>query len=118
MTKRVFSATFGSSTSRANRIWNSRGSLSRLLDRVDVADEKTAANLVIAANFTAEPLEDSLNFWGDHFGVPDPHRSCALQSDFSAVAGRGKRVSQEQRGRQRHPVGAGGVGREGAACAA
>ena len=22
------------------------------------------------SNFTAEPLEDSLNFWGDHFGVP------------------------------------------------
>ena len=41
-----------------------------LLDRVDVADEKTATNLVIAANFTAEPLEDSLNFWGDYFDVP------------------------------------------------
>ena len=41
-----------------------------LLDRVDVADEKAAANLVIASNFTAEPLEDSLKFWGDHFGVP------------------------------------------------
>ena len=40
-----------------------------LLDRVDVADEKAAANLVIASNFTAEPLEDSLKFWGDHFGV-------------------------------------------------
>ena len=41
-----------------------------LLDRVDMADEKTAANLCIASNFTAEPLEDSLNFWGGHFGVP------------------------------------------------
>ncbi len=40
-----------------------------LLDNVDVADEKAAANLVIASNFTAEPLEDALNFWGDHFGV-------------------------------------------------
>jgi len=40
-----------------------------LLDRVDVADEKAAANLVIASSFTAEPLEDVLNFWGDHFGV-------------------------------------------------
>jgi len=40
-----------------------------LLDRVDVADEKAAANLVIASNFTAEPLEDALDFWGDHFGV-------------------------------------------------
>lgn len=37
-----------------------------LLDR----DEQPGANLVIAANFTAEPLEDSLNFWGDYFGVP------------------------------------------------
>jgi FkbH-like protein/FkbM family methyltransferase len=41
-----------------------------LLDRVGTADERPAANLVIAANFTAEPLEDSLNFWGSHFGVP------------------------------------------------
>jgi len=40
-----------------------------LLDRVDVTEEKTAANLIIASNFTAEPLEDALNFWGDHFGV-------------------------------------------------
>ena len=40
-----------------------------LLDRFDVGADKTAANLVIAANFTAEPLEDSLKFWGDHFGV-------------------------------------------------
>src|SRR2546430_1833809 len=41
-----------------------------LLDRVDTADEKKAAHLVIAANLTAEPMEDSLKFWGDHFGVP------------------------------------------------
>jgi FkbH-like protein/FkbM family methyltransferase len=41
-----------------------------LLDHVETADEQTPANLVIAANFTAEPLEDSLNFWGDQFRVP------------------------------------------------
>jgi FkbH-like protein/FkbM family methyltransferase len=41
-----------------------------LLDRVDDADEKAPANLVIASNFTAEPLEDVLNFWGHHFSVP------------------------------------------------
>lgn len=40
-----------------------------LVDRVDVGAEKTPAKLVIAANFTAEPLEDSLEFWGDYFGV-------------------------------------------------
>ena len=40
-----------------------------LLDRLAVADEKPAANVVIASNFTAEPLADSLNFWGDNFGV-------------------------------------------------
>jgi FkbH-like protein/FkbM family methyltransferase len=39
------------------------------LDRVDAADEKTATKLVIASNFTAEPIEDSLRFWGDHFGI-------------------------------------------------
>ena len=41
----------------------------KLLDRGDAGDEQPVANLVIAANFTAEPLEDSLKFWGDHFGV-------------------------------------------------
>jgi FkbH-like protein/FkbM family methyltransferase len=40
-----------------------------LLDRVDVADTRAAANLVIASTFTADPLEDSLKFWGDHFGI-------------------------------------------------
>jgi len=40
------------------------------LDRVHVAEEKTATKLVIASNFTPEPVEDSLRFWGDHFGVP------------------------------------------------
>lgn len=41
------------------------------LDRVDdAARDNTTAPLVIASNFTAEPIEDSLNFWGDHFGVP------------------------------------------------
>src|SRR5205085_587923 len=34
-----------------------------LLDHVDVPDEEATANLVIASNFTAEPLEDALNFW-------------------------------------------------------
>jgi FkbH-like protein/FkbM family methyltransferase len=42
----------------------------KLLGRVDPTDEKAAANLVVASNFTAEPLEDSLKFWGEHFGVP------------------------------------------------
>ena len=39
------------------------------LDGADVADEKPAANLLITSNFTAEPLEDSLKFWADHFDV-------------------------------------------------
>jgi len=41
-----------------------------VLDRADAAGEAPAAHLVIASNFTAEPLEDSLSFWGDHFAVP------------------------------------------------
>jgi FkbH-like protein len=41
-----------------------------LLDRADAGDAKAAANLLVASNFTAEPLEDSLKFWGDYFGVP------------------------------------------------
>lgn len=40
-----------------------------LLDSFDAADEKQATTFAIASNFTAEPLEDSLKFWGDHFGV-------------------------------------------------
>jgi FkbH-like protein/FkbM family methyltransferase len=38
------------------------------LDRA--ADEAPAMNMVVAANFTAEPLEDSLAFWAKHFTVP------------------------------------------------
>jgi FkbH-like protein/FkbM family methyltransferase len=41
-----------------------------LLDRADAGDGKAATNLLIGSNFTAQPLEDSLKFWGDHFGVP------------------------------------------------
>jgi len=40
-----------------------------LLDRIDVAGEKVPANLNIASNFTAEPLEESLKFWANHFGA-------------------------------------------------
>ncbi len=40
-----------------------------LLESVGGADERATANLVIASNFTAEPVEDVLEFWGDHFDV-------------------------------------------------
>ena len=40
-----------------------------LLERVEAPDIAIATELVVASNFTAEPLEDSLKFWGDHFGV-------------------------------------------------
>jgi FkbH-like protein/FkbM family methyltransferase len=40
-----------------------------VLDR-DAADDATATTFAIASNFTAEPMEDALRFWGDHFGVP------------------------------------------------
>jgi FkbH-like protein/FkbM family methyltransferase len=42
----------------------------RLLQRAAADAATPATPLVVAANFTAEPLEDSLNFWGEHFGVP------------------------------------------------
>ena len=60
--------------------------------------EKTATNLVIAANFTAEPLEDSLNFWGDHFDVPIHIEFAPYNQIFQQLLDDGKRVSQEQRG--------------------
>jgi FkbH-like protein/FkbM family methyltransferase len=34
------------------------------------AHESTATRLVVAANFTAEPLEDCLKFWGEQLGAP------------------------------------------------
>jgi FkbH-like protein/FkbM family methyltransferase len=40
------------------------------LDPVDAAGEGAAASLVIASNFTADPIEDPLKFWGGHFGAP------------------------------------------------
>jgi FkbH-like protein/FkbM family methyltransferase len=40
------------------------------LDAAETADDATAATLAVAANFTADPVEDSLRFWADHFGVP------------------------------------------------
>ena len=61
---------FGSSTSRANRIWSSPASPLPFWTALTLPMKRPAANLVIASNFTAEPLEDSLKFWGDHFGVP------------------------------------------------
>ena len=41
-----------------------------LLQRPQVVDSATATKLVVAANFTAEPVEDTLKFWGNHFGAP------------------------------------------------
>ena len=40
-----------------------------LLDHPDALEENTAPSLVVASNFTAEPLEDSLKFWAAHFGL-------------------------------------------------
>src|SRR5688572_22935298 len=44
--------------------------LDRTGDESAAIGGKTAINLVIASTFTAEPIEDALKFWGDHFGVP------------------------------------------------
>ncbi len=65
------------------------------LDRVDVTDDKAAANLVIASNFTAEPLEDALNFWGDHFGVQIRIEFAPYNQIFQQLLDDGKRVSPE-----------------------
>ena len=40
------------------------------LDDLNASSDSGPMNLVVASNFTAEPLEDTLKFWGDHFGVP------------------------------------------------
>ena len=35
-----------------------------------VGDSSAATKVVIAANFTAEPVEDTLKFWGNHLSAP------------------------------------------------
>jgi FkbH-like protein/FkbM family methyltransferase len=40
-----------------------------LLDRQEAAVENTAPKLVLASNFTADPVEDSLKFWAAHFNL-------------------------------------------------
>jgi acyl transferase domain-containing protein len=40
-----------------------------LLDRHTAPEEVMATKLVVASNFTAEPLEDSLKFWAAHFNL-------------------------------------------------
>ncbi len=49
-----------------------RGVRFNYLDRIgqDAAAEAAKTKLVVAANFTAEPLEDSLKFWGEHLTLP------------------------------------------------
>jgi FkbH-like protein/FkbM family methyltransferase len=47
------------------------GAAFAFLDRPDdAAEDEAAHHVVVAANFTAEPIEASLKFWGDQFGVP------------------------------------------------
>ena len=40
------------------------------IERVECARERESLKVVVASNFTAEPVEDSLRFWADHFGMP------------------------------------------------
>ena len=37
------------------------------LERVDAPEKASGTTFVVAANFTADPIEESLKFWGDHF---------------------------------------------------
>ena len=77
----------------------------------EAAGDGSAANIVIASNFTAEPLEDSLKFWGDYFGVPTRIEFAPYNQVFQQLLDSGKRVSQEPRRHQRHPARPGGMGR-------
>jgi len=40
-----------------------------LLDSPEAVESNKALTFVVASNFTAEPLEDSLKFWASHFGL-------------------------------------------------
>ena len=42
--------------------------LNRIAQKKNTDTPRT--KIVVAANFTAEPIEDSLRFWGDHLGLP------------------------------------------------
>ncbi len=41
-----------------------------LLAPREIKDQQKTPKLVIAANFTAEPMDDCLQFWVNHFGAP------------------------------------------------
>ncbi|MGH8689267.1 MAG: polyketide synthase dehydratase domain-containing protein, partial [Burkholderiales bacterium] len=41
-----------------------------LLERAGGNEQPRAERVVVAANFTAEPVADSLKFWGEHFDAP------------------------------------------------
>jgi acyl transferase domain-containing protein len=40
------------------------------LERMDAPEKAARTTFVVASNFTADPIEESLKFWGDHFHAP------------------------------------------------
>lgn len=71
------------------------------LEREDKGTAPARLQFAIASNFTAEPVEESLSFWGHHFGTPvqtvfapynqvfqqllDPHSDLAMNHDGTNV---------------------------------
>jgi FkbH-like protein/FkbM family methyltransferase len=49
----------------------------------DLAED--ALTFVVASNFTAEPVEDSIRFWADHFGMPVQLRFAPYNQVFQQV---------------------------------
>lgn len=55
--------------SSGNRHLTLSGVAFSLLERPEVSEESPALPLVVASNFTAEPIEDCLKFWAAHFNL-------------------------------------------------
>jgi len=69
-----------------------------LLDRVTVDEGRSLAKLVIASNFTAEPIEDSLNFWNDHFNVTTQLEFAPYNQIFQQLLDRGSSFHRNRDG--------------------
>jgi FkbM family methyltransferase len=68
------------------------------MESVDGADVDTPLNLVVASNFTAEPLEDGLKFWGDHFGVSTHIEFAPYNQVFQQVLDSGSALRRNTEG--------------------
>lgn len=68
------------------------------LENAAASEEHEALNLVIASNFTAEPLADTLRFWSDHFGVQARIEFAPYNQVFQQLLDRGSAFHRNREG--------------------